>query len=48
MRGTTLVLGAELKLEWGREKYIDNLDGEDRGANTWLSLGGWIVIHARS
>ena len=28
---TTLVVQAELKVEWGSEKYINYLDGEERG-----------------
>ena len=27
---TILVVQAELKVEWGREKYINYLDGEER------------------
>ena len=38
-----LVLQADLKLEWGREKYIDCLDGEDRGAIAWLRFRGWMI-----
>ena len=36
---------AELKVEWGREKYINYLNGEERGAIAWLRLGdGWPII----
>ena len=36
---TTLVVQAELKVEWGTEKYINYLDGEERRAIAWLRLG---------
>ena len=44
---TTIVVQAELKLEWGREKYIKYLDGEE-GAIAWLRLWGWMVHHLRN
>ena len=45
---TTLVVQAELKLEWGREKYINYSDVEERGAIAWLRLGGWMAHHLRN
>ena len=45
---TTLVVQAELKLEWGREKYINCFDGEERGAIASLRLGGWMAHHLRN
>ena len=45
---TTLVVHAELKLEWGREKYINYLDGEEWGGHCRAPFGGWMVHHLRN
>lgn len=39
----SLTLQTELKLSWGREKYIDSLDGDDKSAIAWFHLGGWMA-----
>ena len=42
---TTLVVQAELKVEWGRDKYINYMDGEERGPLPGCVWGdGWLII----
>ena len=44
----TLVVQPELKLEWDREKYINYLDGKEKGGHCLLRLEGWMALHLRN